>query len=54
VNWTAGAGELEGQVVRLKRRGAASSVRARRRGAGGGGAEKQRGRGERKTTRTSL
>jgi hypothetical protein len=51
------AGNLEGQVVRLKRRGAASNAGARRRGAAGGGAEqqrKQRGRGERKTTRTSL
>jgi hypothetical protein len=42
------AGELKGQVVRLKRRGAAGSTGARWRGAAGGG-----GRGERKTMRTS-
>jgi hypothetical protein len=51
------AGELEGQVVKLKRRGAAGSEGARQRGAASGGAEqqrKQRGRGERKMTRTSL
>jgi hypothetical protein len=50
------AGELEGQVVRLKRRGVAGSAGARRRGAAGGGAEqqrKQRGRGERRMMRTS-
>jgi hypothetical protein len=49
------AGELEGQVVRLKRRKAGGSARARRPGAACGGAEqqrKQRGRGERKMTRT--
>jgi hypothetical protein len=42
------AGELEGQVVKLKRRGAVGNAGARRRGAAGGGAEqqrKQRGRG---------
>jgi hypothetical protein len=51
------AGDLEGQVVRLKRRGAAGSAGARRRGAAGGGAEqqrKQRGRGDRKMMRTWL
>jgi hypothetical protein len=51
------AGDLEGQVVRLKRRGAAGSARARRRGAAGCGAEqqrKQRGRGERNMMRTWL
>jgi hypothetical protein len=36
------AGELEGQVVGLERRGAAVSARARRRGAAVGGAEQQR------------
>jgi hypothetical protein len=36
------AGELEGQVVDLERRGAAVSAGARRRGAAGGGAEQQR------------
>jgi hypothetical protein len=44
-------------VVRLKQRKAGGSVTARRRGAAGGGAEqqrKQRGRGERKMTRTWL
>jgi hypothetical protein len=44
-------------VVRLKRRGVAGSAGARRRRAAGGGAEqqrKQRGRGERKMTRTWL
>jgi hypothetical protein len=51
------AGELEGHVVGLERRGAAGSVGARRRGAAVSGVEqqgKQRGRGERKTMRTSL
>jgi hypothetical protein len=36
------AGELEGQVVGLERRGAAGSAGAPRRGAAGGGAEPQR------------
>jgi hypothetical protein len=40
----AAGSELEGQVVGLKRRGAAVSVGARRRGVAGGGAEHQRNR----------
>jgi hypothetical protein len=51
------AADLEGQVVRLKRRGAAGSAGARWQGVAGGGAEqqrKQRGRGERKMMRTWL
>jgi hypothetical protein len=46
------AGELEGQVVGLERRGAAGSAGDHRRGAAGGAAEQLRGRGERKTTGT--
>jgi hypothetical protein len=44
------AGELEGQVVGLERRGAAGSAGARRQGAAVGGAEQQRKteRGERR------
>jgi hypothetical protein len=37
----AAGSELEGQVVRLKRRGAAGSAGAHRRGAAGGGAKQQ-------------
>jgi hypothetical protein len=45
------ASELEGQVVRVGRRGAAGSLGDRWRGAAGSAAEQQRGRGERGSRR---